>query len=69
MRTTAEGADIQGAAVRKSAAQVVEIVAHHPATVVEDRPSASVDPLWHGDTDRRMYVNGPRNDGRWGCGR
>lgn len=31
MRTSAGGADVQEAAVRKSAVEVIEVVAHHPA--------------------------------------
>ena len=65
---SAEGADMQEATIGKGAAQVVKVVAHHPASLVEDGPSPFVDSLWHGDVDGRMYVDGPRDDGRWWCG-
>lgn len=52
--TSTEGADVQEA-VGKSAAQVIEVVAHLPASLIEDWPYPLIDSLRHGDINCRIY--------------
>lgn len=45
MRTSAEGAGVQEEADGKSAAQVIEVVAHHATSLIGDGPSPLIDSL------------------------
>ncbi len=49
MSSAAEGADVQETAIGEGAAQVVKVVAHHPAALVKNRSAPFIDPLWHRD--------------------
>ncbi len=45
--SSAAGADVQETAVGEGAAQVVKVVAYHPAALVKNRPAPFIDPLRH----------------------
>lgn len=53
--TSTEGADMQEATAGKSAAQVIEVVAHHSVSLIEDWSSLLIDSLHLGDINCRMY--------------
>lgn len=55
---------MQESAVVKRAAEMVKVLAHHPASMIEDRPPSFVNALGDGSFERSTYVDGLRDDGR-----
>lgn len=59
--------DVQEAAVGKSATQMIQVIGHHPVSLIEDWHPPLIDSLWHGDINSRTYVQRLRDIGKWGC--
>lgn len=51
---------MQEVAVGEIAAQVVEVISYHPASVIEDWPSPAIDFLQDGDIKCEMCVHWPQ---------
>ena len=49
--SAAERANVKETAIRMSTTQVVVIITNHPASLVQDWPSSSVDPFRYGDVN------------------